>query len=172
MDSPAPTEIAPINPPEAQPRGRVANLVRYPKGQQPAHLKAHAADPERVVLTKKTLMAELTRVLHKRDGALLADLAESIVKNAIKGNAACLSFLAERLAPIEEKQGGGKVVFEGIKLEVVGGAEGARTTIALVRGSESHGESLPQNADASTDAETRVIEGVRVEPSESQDSRA
>lgn len=137
METTVDTEPAPSIPPKKGPRGTPANLVRYPKGEQPAHLAALKNDPDRVLKTKRTLMAELTRVLHKRDGALLADLAESIVKNAIKGNAACLSFLAERLAPVAEKEGAGRVVFEGIRLEVVSGAEGARTSVELVRGAES-----------------------------------
>ena len=142
MDSPNTTGASPTTTPVDVPvkpkRGRVENLVRNPKGVQPAHLKALQQDPERVVITKRTLYAEITRALHARNGAKLQELAESIVEHAIEGNSTCLQLIAERLMPVEKEQGQGRVVFEGIKLEVVGGAEGTRTTVALVRGSESH----------------------------------
>ncbi len=153
--TPTPTVGTTETPPSTSPPKRTAGLVRYPKGHQPEHLKRLRDDPERVQITKRTLMAELTRVLHKKDGALLADLAESIVKNAIKGNSACLSFLAERLAPVEQKGGdGGRVVFEGIKLEIVGGGggEATRTSIALVRGSESQSGATPLDVPGTQDS--------------------
>ena len=119
-------------------------------------------------------MEDLKAVLDAKDGVRQRKLAESIVDNAIQGNAACLSFIAERLAPVVRDEGQGRTVFEGIKLEVVGGAEGTRTTIALVRGSESHGESTAQSVSdisaAETAGEARVIEGVKLDQSESQDS--
>lgn len=152
MEEAKEAESAPAETPEQKPRGRAQNLVRYPKGHYPEALKRVHADPERVQITKKTLMSELTRLLHQKDGEKLKKLAGSIIDNAIKGNSACLSFLAERLAPIEEKQGGGKVVFEGIKLEVVSsslgptGSSTTSSTIALVRGSESHSGAAPLNA--------------------------
>lgn len=150
MDSPSATGAAPTTAPVGAPvkpkRGRVENLVRNPKGVQPAHLKALQADPERVIVTKRTLLAELTKALHARNGAKLSELAESIIENAIKGNSTCLQLIADRLMPLEQGNGGGRTVFEGIKLELVGGAEGTRTSIALVRGSESHSGATPLNA--------------------------
>lgn len=170
-DTATATGAAPKSPPATARRGRPENLVRYPKGQLPEHLKRHQQDPERVQITKRTLLAELTRALHAKSGAKLQQLAESIIDNAIKGNSTCLQLIADRLMPLEQGQGQGRTVFEGIKLEVVGGAEGARTTIALVRGSESHRELPQQDAPDSSVAETpRVIEGVKLDSSESQDS--
>lgn len=158
MEEPKPTEAPSAAPPTNPPRGKLANLVRNPKGVQPEHLKRLNSDPERVQITKKTLMSELTKLLHQKDGEKLRKLAGSIIDNAIKGNSACLSFLAERLAPIEEKQGGGKVVFEGIKLEVVSSSLGptgsSKTSIALVRGSESHSGATPLDAPNTSLAES------------------
>jgi len=149
MESEQATRAAPVESeatgPEKANEGakrRLANLSKPAKGTIPEGLKryqeARRAGELPPTWSKSTLMECVNRALRQRNGAKLIELAESIVDNAVKGNSACLTFLAERLAPIEEKQGGGRVVFEGIKLEVVGGAEGTRTSIALVRGSESH----------------------------------
>lgn len=122
-------------------------------------------------------MEDLKAVLDAKDGVRQRKLAESIVDNAIEGNAACLSFIAERLAPVVRDEGQGRTVFEGIRLEVVSSSVGAsassRTSIALVRGSESHSESTAQNADDPTGAETpSVIEGVKLDSQESRESQA
>ena len=129
METPASVPSATEKPPEENPKvvrqpGH-PNLVRYLPGAKPAHLS-------RPRVTRRTLMEDLKAVLDSKDGLRQRKLAEAIVDNAIDGNAACLSFIAERLAPVERKDGdGGRVVFEGIRLEVVGGSS---TTVSMVRG--------------------------------------
>jgi hypothetical protein len=147
VDTPKATGKPPGKTPGETRKGRPENLIRYPKGHLPEHLRARLEAPK---LSKRALMQDIREVLLSKDGKRQRELAEAIVANAIEGNAACLGFLAERLAPLEHGQGGGRVVFEGIKLEVVGGADGARTSIALVRGQESHGEGMPLEESSTT----------------------
>ncbi len=141
VDAPTATEKLPEAKPGVARQPGHPNLVRYAPGAKPEHL----SKPR---ITRRTLMDDLRAVLSAKDGVRQRKLAESIVDNAIDGNAACLNFIAERLAPVEMKGGdGGRVVFEGIKLEIVGGGggESSRTTVALVRGSESQSGVTPLN---------------------------
>ena len=153
--------------PELKPRHGKENLVRTPKGVLPESLRRYQEARKAGQLppqwTRKTLAECINRVLRQRNGKKMEELAESIVEKAIEGNAACLAVIVDRFAPLEREQGQGRTVFEGIKLEVVGSSDGQRTTVALVRASESHRESAAQNASEVRDAEVVQKSQVQLE---------
>lgn len=163
--------------PENKPRHGKENLVRTPKGVLPDSLRRYQEARKAGQLppqwTRKTLAECINRVLRQRNGKKMEELAESIVEKAIEGNAACLAVIVDRFAPLEREQGQGRTVFEGIKLEVVGSSDGQRTTIALVRGSESHvgctAQDAPRLVDAEPVGEAGVSQGVILDRSESQE---
>ena len=119
------TQPAPIAPPQSPPNERaaararsLANLVRYEKGHAPAHLPKGRKGPN-----AKTLESEVRRVLKERSYEKTRALAVSIVSRAIKGEPAALAFLGPRLWPIlEESARSQKVISQGIRLELPGGA--------------------------------------------------
>jgi hypothetical protein len=132
---------------------RIANLKRFPKGTRPPQLLTGRKGP-----SKRDLAQRIKATLGRKDEALLQELAESIIQGAIDREPACLAFLAPRLWPIEQGATSGRIISEGIKLEVVDGKasvtllkqtqrEGVDQeppvcdSVALDSAPESHGES-------------------------------
>lgn len=162
MEAPSTTEVTATPPSRQASTGKLANLIRHPKGFQPAALAAHRADPEQVRITRKTLLAEINQTLHAKDGLLLKKLAKSIVDNAIDGNSACIQFLADRLSPVDSGSQQ-RTILEGITLQLSKGDDGSSSitltrathesgrapTVALPDESESHWEGHTISGDTS-----------------------
>lgn len=136
----------PLDKPSGRER-QLATLKRYPKGHRPPHLQPGRGGP-----TIRTLESEVRKVLRSRSYEATRQLAQSIVKRAIKGEPAALAFLGPRLWPIlEESQRGAKIVSQGIRLELPGGA-----SVSLLQSSQegmqtSTSPSLDQDSQTTSD---------------------
>lgn len=113
-----PNETTPLHPPLSGLAKAKANLKRYPKGKAPPQLLRGRPKGS---LNRQDLWKVCEAILAKKDYAKMWELGESIIEGAIAREPACLAFLAPRAAPIEQGSSGGKVISEGIRLEVVDG---------------------------------------------------
>ena len=68
--------------------------------------------------TIRSLERRAREYLHKGNGKKLQELAESIVDKAIEGDPTCLKWLGDRLWKLEEGAEQGRVVIQGIRLEL------------------------------------------------------